>query len=210
MKSNLRAILVAVIALALCLTALMPAALAGPSQSIKASITIHGQIKLRGGSIPAVYDRFYLRLTPADSGCPMPPGYEGKPYDVEAAGYARTVPVDFPALNFTELGVYHYTISQIPKKVNPRLAYDTLVYDLTISVFNGEKGIEVAVAMRRPGGETKFDEAVFVNTYDKKDGKITPTGVSENWPWLAGGSLSLAAAAGFVFRSLRKKKDGAQ
>ena len=210
MKSNLRAILVAVIALALCLTALMPAALAEQSPSIKATVTLHGKIELRGGSIPAVYDRFFLRLTPVDSDCPMPVGYAGKFYDVEAAGYAREVPVDFPAINFTELGIYHYTISQIPKNVNKRLAYDTRVYDVTISVFNGEKGIETAVAMRLQGSETKTDLALFVNKYDNKPGTITPTGVSENWPWLVAGSLALLIAAGFVFRSLRKKEGGAQ
>lgn len=94
MKSNLRAILVAVIALALCLTALMPAALA--DSSVKASVTLHNEIQLRGGSIPSKYDRFYLRLTPVDSNCPMPMGYAGKPYEVEVVGYARENPGGFP------------------------------------------------------------------------------------------------------------------
>ena len=208
MKSNLRAILVAVIALALCLTALMPAALA--DSSVKATVTLHNEIQLRGGSIPSVYDHFYLRLTPLDSNCPMPMGYAGKPYEVEVVGYARKIPVDFPPINFTELGIYHYKITLHPKKINKRLAYDTRYYDVTVSVFNGENGVESAVAMRLNGEGDKTDLALFVNRYDTTPGTITPTGVSENWPWLVAGSLALLIAAGFVFRTLRKKKGGAQ
>lgn len=81
---------------------------------------------------------------------------------------------------------------------------------MTVSVFNGENGVETAVAMRLNGEGDKTDLALFVNRYDTTPGTITPTGVSENWPWLVAGSLALLIAAGFVFRTLRKKKGGAQ
>lgn len=120
------------------------------------------------------------------------------------------IPVDFPPINFTELGIYHYKITLHPKKINKRLAYDTRYYDVTVSVFNGENGVETAVAMRLNGEGDKTDLALFVNRYDNDPGTVTPTGVSENWPWLVAGSLALLIAAGFVFRTLRKKEGGAQ
>ena len=115
----------------------------------------------------------------------------------------------FP-ITFTKLGVYHYTITQIPKNVNPNLTYDRRTYDVTVSVFNGENGIETAVAMRLNGSEAKTDLAFFVNQYSSKPGTLTPTGVSQNWPWLVAGCAALLIAAAFVFRSLRKKEGGAQ
>ena len=99
---------------------------------------------------------------------------------------------------------------QIPKNINPNLTYDRRTYDVTVSVFNGENGIETAVAMRLNGSEAKTDLALFVNKYSSKPGTLTPTGVSQNWPWLVAGCAALLIAAAFVFRSLRKKEGGAQ
>ena len=52
--------------------------------------------------------------------------------------------------------------------------------------------------------------AFFGNKYSSKPGTLTPTGVSQNWPWLVAGCAALLIAAAFVFRSLRKKEGGAQ
>ena len=72
MKSNLRAILVTVIALALCLTALMPAAFAETADN-SFSVTLHGRVQLRGGSIPkSKMDRFLIRLTLPTRNAPCP------------------------------------------------------------------------------------------------------------------------------------------
>ena len=87
MKSNLRAILVTVIALALCLTALMPATFAETADN-SFSVTLHGRVQLRGGSIPkSKMDRFLIRLTPADKECPMPKGSSDY-FDAEARSWA--------------------------------------------------------------------------------------------------------------------------
>ena len=69
---------------------------------------------------------------------------------------------------------------------------------------------KTAVAMRLNGSEAKTDLALFVNKYSSKPGTLTPTGVSQNWPWLVAGCAALLIAAAFVFRSLRKKEGGAQ
>ena len=186
----------------------MPAAFAETADN-SFSVTLHGRVQLRGGSIPkSKMDRFLIRLTPADKECPMPKGSSDY-FDAEAVGYAREVDVVFP-ITFTKLGVYHYTITQIPKNINPNLTYDRRTYDVTVSVFNGENGIETAVAMRLNGSEAKTDLAFFVNKYSSKPGTLTPTGVSQNWPWLVAGCAALLIAAAFVFRSLRKKEGGAQ
>lgn len=66
-------------------------------------------------------------------------------------------------MEYTELGVYSYTIKQVPgdKKY---IEYDKTEYSLIVYVINGKEGIETQTVLKV--GEKKFDSASFTNKYD--------------------------------------------
>lgn len=208
MKSSLSRITLALMALLLCLATLMPAALAEPL-----SIQINAQITLEGTQ-PATAEAYVIRMTADDPSNPMPNGQKGGSYDLIITGAGSAV---FPAMTFDSLGIYKYTIAEIPG-TNPDCTYDTRTYQLTVSVVNSEKeGFDIEVALRENGKTEKTDAALFHNVYKTilptpapttPPGKITATGVNDMWMYYVGGAAVLLVAAAVIVHFLRRKEDG--
>ena len=112
------------------------------------------------GAAPAEDYRF--RLTAVDK-APMPE--KGQEYcELSCTGSGI---VSFPAIPFDTVGIYHYTISQIPG-THPEVRYDSRNYDVTVTAANAEDGrrLTAAVSIRSDG--KKYDSAEFVNEYVPK------------------------------------------
>lgn len=85
---------------------------------------------------------------------------------VDGAGTAR-----FDRLTFNQVGVYKYTVRQT-QGVNPNCTYDSTIYYVTISVFNGQNGYDfrMTATVYKDGADEKQDSIVFENVY-----KAVPT-----------------------------------
>ncbi len=80
---------------------------------------------------------------------------------VDGAGTAR-----FDRLTFNQVGVYKYTVRQT-QGVNPNCTYDSTIYYVTISVFNGHDGYDfrMSATVYKDGADEKQDSIVFENIY---------------------------------------------
>lgn len=206
MKSSLSKCMLALAALIVCLTALLPAAMAEGL-----SVTINAQITLEG-TLPATPETFTLRMKANDSGNPMPGGKTGGSYDLPITSASRAT---FPAMTYEKVGIYSYTITQLPG-TNVDCSYDGKQYNLTVTVFNSENGgLETAVALRQAGvQDRKEDTALFHNVYKTivkpttPPGTITATGVNDMWMYYLGGAVLLLIAASVIIHFLRRQGDG--
>lgn len=204
MKSSLSGITLALMAALLCLVALMPTALAADTQTIepKAQVTLEG-------TLPATAEDFKIRITASDPANPMPGGQTGGTYDLTITGADSGI---FPAMSFDSLGIYKYTIAEVPG-TNPDCTYDNRTYHLTVSIVNSDTGdgYTSSVALREEGMEEKTNIALFHNIYKTvvtPPGTITPTGVNDLWMYEVGGAAFLLAAAAVIVHFLRQKRNG--
>ena len=217
MKWNFRKGALVLMALLLCLAA-VPSGLA---EGEELTLRLDAEIRLAGPA-PAA-ETYTVRMTADDERNPMPGGQAGGSYDLRVTGAGIEA---FPAMAFDALGIYRYTIEQLPG-TNALCQYDGRVYRLTVSVINAESGgLAMEVALRAEGLETKMERVVFENAYQAApaptpapttrpaapaedptppSGGITPTGVEDMWMLYLGGSLLLLVAAGFVIRALRRE-----
>lgn len=207
MKSSFLKIARTLMALVLCTAALALPALAeadGLSVRLDAGITLEG-------TLPDPAEIYTIRLTADDSASPMPGGQTGGSYDLEITGAGTA---SFPAIAYDRLGIYTYTLAQVPG-TNPDCTYDARTYSLTVSVVNAESGgLAVEVALREDGKVEKTAMAAFHNAYKvivptpaptTEPGAITPTGVSDHWMYYLSGSAALLVAAAFLVRSLCRR-----
>lgn len=209
MKTSLSRITLALMTLLLCAAVLVPTGLAEETLSI----AIDAQITLEG-TLPAEAERFVVRMTADDDGNPMPGGGKGGSRDLTIDGAGRAA---FPAMSFDRVGVYKYTIAEIPG-ANPDCTYDARTYQLTISVVNGEKGgLDIEAALRENGKTEKTGAALFHNVYKTiaptpapttPPGEITATGVNDRWMYYAGGAAVLLVAAAAIACALRRRENG--
>ena len=207
MKSSLSRITLALMALLLCLIALMPEALAEPL-----SIQLGAQVTLEG-TLPDPAEAYVIRMTADDPENPMPNGQKGGSYDLTITGADSAL---FPAMTFDSLGIYKYTLAEIAG-TNEDCTYDARTYQLTVSVVNSEKGgYDIEVALRENGKTEKTNTVLFHNVYKTivptpapttEPGKITATGVNDLWMYYAGGALLLLAVSGVIIHFLRRKED---
>lgn len=218
MKSNFHKGALVLMALLLCLAA----APSGLAEEEGLSLRLDAEILLTG-TVPAAAETYTVRMTADNGRNPMPGGQAGGSYDLHITGAGIE---SFPAMTFDALGIYTYTIEQLPGS-NALCHYDARVYQLTVSVVNAESsGLAMEVALRAEGLETKMERVVFENAYQAApaptpapttrpaapaedptppSGGITPTGVEDMWMLYLGGSLLLLVAAGFVIRALRRE-----
>lgn len=138
-----------------CFNVWMTAAAASPS-SVFLSITV--SVKLTG-RVPSSPDSFQIRLVPGDETTPMPEGNQ----DVLTIRGAKQG--TFPAIQYTNPGVYQYSLVQIPG--NAPCQYDKVEYALTVTVVNGEHGLESAAVLYQDDKSSKLDMPVFQNHYPK-------------------------------------------
>lgn len=201
MKSSFFKTLHVAMALILCLAAITPAALAAEplSMSLPVRITLEG-------TLPDEAETFVIRMTADDASYPMPGGQTGGSVDMQIKGAKNGT---FPAITYDRLGIYTYTIHQIPGS-NADCTYDGRVYRLRVSVTNAEGGGHaIIIALHESGKAEKPDIVHFHNVYKTivtPPGDVTPTGVNDRWMYYAGGCALLLIAAGFILRSLLRKE----
>lgn len=206
MKSSLAKLSLVLAGLLLCLSMLSAAALAeeAPTVQINAQVTLEG-------TLPSTPESYILRMTADNASNPMPDGQTGGRYDLTITGAGTA---DFPAMKFDRVGIYKYTITQVPG-TNEHCTYDERSYKLTISVVNDENGgIAAVVAMyRTDASEKKESTALFHNVYETivkpttPPGTITETGVRDMWMYYAGGSVLLLIGAAVIVYLLRKPEE---
>ncbi len=157
MKKHFRIVITAMLILVLAVSAFAPAAFA--EGTVK--LALGGRIEITDH--PADFSEEYvIVLTAEDNANPMPEGSaDGVCETAVAAGEFK-----LPEINFSELGVYKYTLSQKAGTAE-RWTYDDSVYHITVYVTNAEngEGTEINVVAYK-NDETTKSEIIFTNTYD--------------------------------------------
>lgn len=188
MKKYVQRIAAAMLTLALCAVSLTPAVLADDdSVSISSSssstvsssapesapkkIEVPVQVDLTG-TLPDTAESFEIVLNPAsgEETNPMPAGSENGAYTLIVNGDGSTsLTANFPEIEFTRVGIYHYTITQTPGS-NPDCYYDPAVYALTVYVTNADNGgLEKSFTLYKDNSTVKTDKALFTNDYADPD-----------------------------------------
>ena len=119
--------------------------------------------RLVSGDVPEADDTCTLTLT-ALGGAPMPDGGASGTKAVRITGEGSA---SFGRIAYTELGEYHYTISEV-KGSNQRYSYDGTVYSADVQVtWRDEPGGEMVATLylAKEDGIYKQEEALFADTY---------------------------------------------
>ena len=140
---------------------LVPTVSASSLPGLKLPVTV----KLSGG--PPTEDEDYTIVLKADNPeYPMPEGSLDGSYTMTIKGEGSK---ELPEINFSSVGVYTYTISQLAG-VNELASYDDKVYNLVVFVTNAKNGsgLEITVNLYLLGEKEKQDELLFLNNYEKE------------------------------------------
>ncbi|NLW52834.1 MAG: hypothetical protein GXY87_05680 [Tissierellia bacterium] len=140
---------------------LVPTISASSLPSLKLPVTV----KLSGR--PPTEDEDYTIVLKADNPeYPMPEGSVDESYNMTIQGEGSK---ELPEINFSSVGVYTYTISQLAG-VNELASYDDKVYNLVVFVTNAKNGsgLEITVNLYLLGEKEKQDELLFLNNYEKE------------------------------------------
>lgn len=158
MKMMMKKVSAAVLVLLMCLIALP----FGVFAAGKAQVQIPVSVKITGEA-PEEAESYTIRLTPEDSGTPMP---EGSEESCEVTVEAENTAV-FPVISYTVPGIYGYIVKQVSGS-NEKCTYDETVYYVRVSVTNGENGgLETVVAAHTDAQmESKKQDMTFVNAYE--------------------------------------------
>lgn len=137
-----------------------------------------------------------IRLT-AEDGAPMP---DTSDITLTAPGTAQ-----FPPIVYRTPGVYHYTIAQIPGSF-PGAAYDPASYTATVTVTDGEGGLQTTATLIKDG--KKHESAAFHNDYSLPTAPLADTLIQTGqmkWPvWALGGAGAALLAVGAALRKRDK------
>lgn len=140
---------------------LVPTISASSLPSLKLPVTV----KLSGR--PPTEDEDYTIVLKADNPeYPMPEGSVDESYNMTIQGEGSK---ELPEINFSSVGVYTYTISQLAG-VNELASYDDKVYNLVVFVTNAKNGsgLEITVNLYLLGEKEKQYELLFLNNYEKE------------------------------------------
>ena len=135
------------------------------SASSLPSLILPVTVKLSGR--PPTEDEDYTIVLKADNPeYPMPEGSVDESYNMTIQGEGSK---ELPEINFSSVGVYTYTISQLAG-VNELASYDNKVYNLVVLVTNAKNGsgLEITVNLYLLGEKEKQDELLFLNNYEKE------------------------------------------
>ncbi len=154
------------------------------------------------GTAPATPEEYAIELKAADPANPMPEGSDSGVYTLLAKGKGT---FGFPVITYTRVGVYRYTVRQVPG-TTPLCTYDDTVYNVCVTVINDNAGgLEAYVTVRMNDGGDKPDNISFKVSYKTDDPDQPQTGDTsdiELWSILMVVSLLGLLAVAFV-----KKKD---
>ena len=135
------------------------------AEAPKGPVTVTVQVKISTeGTPPETPEAYRVVLEANEAGAPMPGGAAGSSYTLIQNGPGETA---FPVIEYDQLGIYTYTIRQLPGTDPNALSYDGTVYSLKVTVYRNEDTNEllVAVALRLEDGADKLDGCAFVNVY---------------------------------------------
>lgn len=153
MVRNIQKKVSALIALMLCVIMIAPTSVFAteyPSVELEASVTLEGMI-------PEEAEDYVLKIQ-------------------DEAGTIQSITIrgegtgTFPAMEFTKVGIYRYTIWQ-EAGTHKTCEYDDSIYHVTVTVTNEENGdgLETAVAAYKDDDTEKSAEIAFNNVYPGKD-----------------------------------------
>ena len=164
MKTNIRKFPAVLLLAVLCLTVFPISAMAAGVAEVKIPVSVE-----LSGEKPSP-DETYTIILQGEDEAPMP---EENTITITGAGKA-----EFPAVEYAVPGVYTYSVSQQPGKLENG-HYDNTVYYVKVTVTNGESGDLEAVVVAHTDAQMNSEkqDIGFVNSYDPVD---TPTPVPEN------------------------------
>lgn len=136
-------------------------AAAGETPQVEIPVTITLE-----GAKPSAAEELQVILKANDPACPMPDGSVDGTYAMTITGGTKNL----PAIRFSELGIYGYTIYQEPG-THAKGTYDETVYHVTAYVTNAADGrLEAAVVMHVDGVEAKPGSVQFTDSYRSSGG----------------------------------------
>lgn len=166
MGKIMRSIFITLTAAVLSVAGLTVAASADEAMSAKIPVAISLE-----GTLPETEEKFEVVLKADDAENPMPSGSVDGTCGITLSGEERK---SFPAVYFSELGVYHYTIQQAAGS-EETCTYDETKYHLTVYVTNAEDGgLGLTSVLYRENESEKLDCAVFCNVYETKEPETEP------------------------------------
>ena len=128
-------------------------AFAAENPTVKLSVNISVS-----GSVPTTPEDYTIELKAVESANPMPDGSVSGAYTLTAKGKGS---FSFPVIDFVKVGVYRYTVRQIPG-TKPRCVYDDTVYNVNVTVINtADGGFEAYVTAREALSGNKPDKMAF-------------------------------------------------
>ena len=162
MKRVLRTMVMALLVMVLCVSALAPAANAA-GNTVTAIIPV--RINMEGDVLPEL-DLVPVTLK-ALNGAPMPDDNNGS-FDIGCVGEYAVGGADIQ-ITYNRVGVYEYEITIYPGEYYLADYGETLVYDVTVTVYNNTTytGLEYVVAAYLKGDETgtKYNEVLDDTVY---------------------------------------------
>lgn len=143
------------------------------------SVSIPVEIAL-SGTLPDTAEDFTVKLEAKDAASPMPEGSEDGVYTMTVTGAGTK---SFPAITYTGVGIYEYSIYQV-KGSHADVTYDDAVYQLTVYVTNAEdgSGLEVSAVLYPDEASTKDPSAAFTNIYPTVTPAPEPTPTPSKTP----------------------------
>lgn len=166
MKKRMKVILGMIVAVVCSLTMAMPAfAAEAPEISVPVTISLTG-------TLPETAEEFAVELKADDSAYPMPEGAVDGVYTMTIAG-ADTK--NIPAISYSRVGLYTYTICQKAGS-SETCTYDDAVYSLTVYITNAEdgSGLEATAVLYPETDGEKLPGVEFVNAYEVVAPSATP------------------------------------
>lgn len=172
MRTKHSKVIMTLLAFTMCLTILAPAVFAEEAPSVEIPVTVKSS-----GSPPTDDEDYKIVLESDNADYPMPVGSEDGIFSMIITGENT---IKMPNIQYSSLGIYTYTIYQIPGS-NKLATYDDTKYNLVVYVTNAEagSGLETTVILYLLGETDKHDEVIFNNEYEKE---ITPSPPDKSGP----------------------------
>lgn len=182
--------------LLVCLLVLGQTVSAVPQEAPAGEISLPVVIQAEG-FLPDEPEVYTLELE-GEEGAPMPAGSQGQRFQWQVTGAQETT---FPPIACNGVGIYHYTITQVPGD-NAYCTYDETKYQVLVVITYQEQGegLDVAVAIAPEGSTGKTDAALFVNSYERPPVEIPQTGESGSLPLMLGLWVCSLLAVGLLWQ----------
>ena len=150
---------------------------------------------------PPTDDTFTFQMKAVTDGAPMPEGSKDGVKTVQITGNGS---YEFGEMWFTEPGEWVYDISEINDGIKG-YTYDTTVYNLTVTVTEGEDGKLVKEETVTANGGSAGD-IVFTNVYEEEEPEPAPK-TGDNAPTAMALLALLASGVALVLLRQRRKEE---